>query len=150
MHDVRDHRNFQPTAGLVRPDLHRLPGDAPKRHNTLDRGDLITAIEVPAVAAECRSHYPKVRDRQSNEFAFVSVAVVVTTHDRRIHSVRLALAGAAHKRWRLQDAEEVLWGAFLDDVDALKSAISLSFVEADGYFATNSRSNLRSASPCVL
>jgi xanthine dehydrogenase YagS FAD-binding subunit len=49
---------------------------------------------------------------------------------QRISSARLALGGVAHKPWRLTDAEGALRGASLDDVDALQSAISLSFVDA--------------------
>jgi xanthine dehydrogenase YagS FAD-binding subunit len=42
----------------------------------------------------------------------------------------LALGGVAHKPWRLTDAEAALGGASLDEVDALQSAISLSFIDA--------------------
>jgi xanthine dehydrogenase YagS FAD-binding subunit len=48
----------------------------------------------------------------------------------RISSARLALGGVAHKPWRLTDAETALRGASLDDVEALQSTISLSFVDA--------------------
>src|SRR5258708_7813602 len=53
-------------------DFHRLPGSTPERDNVLDRGDLIRAIEVPASAEARNSHYLKVRDRQSYEFALAS------------------------------------------------------------------------------
>jgi len=56
-------------------DLHRLPGDMPERETVLDAGELITAIEVPASALARRSHYLKLRERASYEFALVSAAV---------------------------------------------------------------------------
>jgi xanthine dehydrogenase YagS FAD-binding subunit len=111
-------------------DFHRLPGDTAQRDTALERGDLIVAVEVPAQEAGRASHYLKVRDRQSYEFALVSAAAGVATDGRRIRSARLALGGVAHKPWRLTAAETALRGASLDDVEALKSAIATSFADA--------------------
>jgi xanthine dehydrogenase YagS FAD-binding subunit len=111
-------------------DFHRLPGSTPERDNVLDRGDLIIAIEVPARSEGRASHYLKVRDRQSYEFALVSAAAAVATDGKRLRSVRLALGGVAHKPWRLAAAETALRGVSLDDFGALKSAIAKSFTEA--------------------
>jgi xanthine dehydrogenase YagS FAD-binding subunit len=111
-------------------EFHRLPGDTPERDNVLDRGDLIVAVDVAARREARASHYLKVRDRQSYEFALVSVAVGIATDGRRISSVRLALGGVAHKPWRLTAAETALRGASLDDTQALRAAIATSFAEA--------------------
>src|SRR6266436_2074578 len=111
-------------------DFHRLPGDTPQRDTALERGDLIVAVEVPAQEAGRASHYLKVRDRQSYEFALVSTAAAVAIDGQRIRSARLALGGVAHKPWRLTAAETALRGASLDDVEALKSAIATSFADA--------------------
>ena len=110
--------------------FHRLPGDSPERDNVLERGDLIVAVEVPARVEGRSSHYLKVRDRQSYEFALVSVAVGVATTARRITSVRLAMGGVAHKPWRLTVAESALRGVSLDDANGLKAAIAPAFAEA--------------------
>src|SRR5438309_2499392 len=111
-------------------DFHRLPGDTPERDNVLGRGDLIVAIEVPARVEGRASHYLKIRDRQSYEFALVSAAAAVAGDGRRIRSARLALGGVAHKPWRLTAAEAALRGALLADIDALRSAIATSFSDA--------------------
>jgi xanthine dehydrogenase YagS FAD-binding subunit len=111
-------------------EFHRLPASAPERDNVLKRGDLIIAIEVPARPEGRGSYYFKVRDRQSYEFALVSVAAALAIDDRRIRSARLALGGVAHKPWRLTASESALRGASLDDSAALKSAIAKSFAEA--------------------
>jgi xanthine dehydrogenase YagS FAD-binding subunit len=111
-------------------DFHPLPGDAPERDNALGRGDLILSIEVPACAEGRASHYLKIRDRQSYEFALVSAAAAVATDGRSIRSARLALGGVAHKPWRLRAAETALRGASLDDIDTLRAAIARSFTEA--------------------
>src|ERR1700720_581881 len=110
-------------------DFHRLPGSAPERDNVLDRGDLIVAVEVPATVEARASHYLKVRDRASYEFALVSAAAGVATDGRRIRSARLAMGGVAHKPWRLTAAETGLRGISLDDIDGLRSAIAASFTD---------------------
>src|SRR5271169_277738 len=111
-------------------DFHRLPGSTPERDNVLGRGDLIAAVEVPANAEARASHYLKVRDRASYEFALVSAAAAVAADGRRIRAARLAMGGVAHKPWRLTAAESGLRGISLDDGDALKSAIAASFSDA--------------------
>jgi xanthine dehydrogenase YagS FAD-binding subunit len=58
-------------------DFHRLPDSTPERDTVLGRGDVIVAVEVPARVEGCASHYLKVRDRESYEFALVSVAAAV-------------------------------------------------------------------------
>lgn len=111
-------------------EFHRLPGDTPERDNALDRGDLIVAVDVAARREARASHYLKVRDRQSFEFALVSAAAGIAIDGRSIASARLALGGVAHKPWRLRAAETALRGVSLDDRDALRSAIAASFAEA--------------------
>jgi xanthine dehydrogenase YagS FAD-binding subunit len=111
-------------------DFHRLPSSTPERDNILDRGDLIVAIEMPTTAEAHASHYLKVRDRASYEFALVSAAAALAVDGRRIRSVRLAMGGVAHKPWRLTAAESGLRGISLDDIDGLQSAIAESFVDA--------------------
>jgi xanthine dehydrogenase YagS FAD-binding subunit len=111
-------------------EFHLLPGNTPERDNVLERGDLIVAIEVPQRNEGRASHYLKLRDRQSYEFALVSAAAAITADRRRISSARIALGGVAHKPWRLTAAESALRGVSLDDTDALMTAIAASFTEA--------------------
>ena len=111
-------------------DFHRLPGGTPERDTVLDRGDLIVAVELPARAEARASHYLKVRDRASYEFALVSAAAAVALDGGRIRSARLAMGGVAHKPWRLGAAESGLRGLSLQDIDGLRSAIAASFVDA--------------------
>jgi xanthine dehydrogenase YagS FAD-binding subunit len=91
-------------------DFHRLPGDEPERDTTLQHGDLVTAVEVPALPFARRSAYRKVRDRASYAFALVSVAAALEVGDGAVRDVRLALGGVAHKPWRATVAEERLRG----------------------------------------
>jgi xanthine dehydrogenase YagS FAD-binding subunit len=91
-------------------DLHRLPGDRPERDTTLEHGDLVTAVEVPALPFARRSAYRKVRDRASYAFALVSVAAALDVQDGTVRDVRIALGGVAHKPWRASTAEDRLRG----------------------------------------
>ena len=91
-------------------ELHRLPGDRPEVDTVLDPGELITAIELPALALAANSTYRKVRDRASYAFALVSVAAGLELENGRIKDVRIALGGVAHKPWRALKAEASLRG----------------------------------------
>ena len=91
-------------------DYHRLPGDEPWLDNTLERGDLVTAIDLPAEDFSANYTYLKLRDRQSYAFALVSVAVVMRLEQGRISAARIALGGVAHRPWRVVGAEQVLVG----------------------------------------
>jgi len=87
--------------------FHRLPGDTPQLDNTLQKGELITAVHIPAVSFN-KNYYLKIRDRASYAFALVSVAVALQVTGTTIKSVRLAMGGVAHKPWRLTEAEKFL------------------------------------------
>jgi xanthine dehydrogenase YagS FAD-binding subunit len=95
-------------------ELHRLPGTHPERDTVLERGELITAIELPAPGAG-RSVYVKVRERASFSFAVVSLAAVLEVEAGVIRDVRLALGGVAHRPWRASVAEAVLRGRSPDE-----------------------------------
>jgi CO/xanthine dehydrogenase Mo-binding subunit len=77
----------------------------------LRHGELITAVELPNTAFFSRSHYLKVRDRESFEFALASVAAALEVKGGKITAARLALGGVATKPWRAAEAEKVLVGA---------------------------------------
>jgi xanthine dehydrogenase YagS FAD-binding subunit len=93
------------------PGLHRLPGDEPRRDTVLEPGDLITAVELPALAFARRSTYRKVRDRASFSFAVVSIAAAVAVDSGTVRECRIAFGGVAHVPWRATRAEETLRGA---------------------------------------
>jgi xanthine dehydrogenase YagS FAD-binding subunit len=92
-------------------EFHRLPGDAPQRDTVLEHGELIVAVELPALPFATRSDYRKVRDRASYAFALVSVAAALDVQNGAVRNVRLALGGVAHKPWRATRAEAALRGA---------------------------------------
>ena len=90
--------------------FHRLPEDHPEIETLLEPGELITAVELPALPFAVRSTYRKVRDRASYAFALVSVAAALELEGGTVKDVRLALGGVAHKPWRAWKAEAALKG----------------------------------------
>ena len=94
--------------------FHRLPGDTPERETELRRGELVTAVLLPPSPFAAHSHYLKVRDRASYEFALVSVAVALDVDGGRIRGARVALGGVAPKPWRARAVEDALAGHSLD------------------------------------
>lgn len=91
--------------------FHRVPGDTPHIETVLERGELITGVEVPSSASGRRSHYLKVRDRTSFEFALVSAAVGLDVQDGVIREARVAMGGVGTTPWRMHGVEGALVGA---------------------------------------
>jgi xanthine dehydrogenase YagS FAD-binding subunit len=91
-------------------EFHLLPGDTPHRETVLDHGELIVRIEIEPGQLFRRSHYLKVRDRASYEFALASAAVAMDFDGNVIRAARVGLGGVATKPWRSHDAENVLMG----------------------------------------
>jgi xanthine dehydrogenase YagS FAD-binding subunit len=112
-------------------DFHRLPGDTPHVDSSLQAGELITAVSLPAPPPG-RHVYRKVRDRASYAFALVSVAAVVDTAQGRIRSARLAFGGLAHKPWRVEAAELAMVGASPTDA-TFNAAASTVLAGARGH-----------------
>ena len=123
-------RSGQRTVPLV--DFHRLPGNNPHIETVLEAGEVVSAIRVPASRAARRSHYLKVRDRASFEFAVVSAAVGVEMDGPRISVVRIALGGVGTKPWRAANVEAALVGATLD-LAALRGAAAMAAQGARGH-----------------
>jgi xanthine dehydrogenase YagS FAD-binding subunit len=91
-------------------EFYLLPGNTPHLENVLKPGDLITYVTLPASAAGARSHYLKLRDRASYEFALASAAVVIQAEGGRIRKARIALGGIGTGPWRSPEAEHALEG----------------------------------------
>jgi xanthine dehydrogenase YagS FAD-binding subunit len=87
---VRTDRRELPLA-----DLYRIPTDDDRQLTTLQPGELILELEVPASEA---STYLKAMDRRRYSFALVGVAAA-----RFAEGTRLALSGMAPIPWPLED-----------------------------------------------
>jgi len=91
-------------------EFHQLAGETPQIETVLQPGELITAIELPALPLATNSAYRKVRDRSSYAFALISVAAALRVEDGKVAEARIALGGVAHKPWRATKAEAALIG----------------------------------------
>ncbi|MDB5335779.1 MAG: molybdopterin dehydrogenase, FAD-binding [Planctomycetaceae bacterium] len=111
-------------------DFHVAYGEDPIKESVLEAGELITAVEIPELPFYARSHYLKVRDRASFEFALVSVAAALQIEGDRITGARLALGGVGTKPWRATEAEQALVGRHPDEN---------AFVEAAGVALRDAR-----------
>ncbi|WP_421110654.1 FAD binding domain-containing protein [Streptomyces sp. NEAU-S77] len=89
---------------LLRPD------NTPQREHALERGELITAVEIPAYPRPLKSGYLKVRDRQSYEFALTSAAVALHVRGGVIREALVAAGGVGTVPWKLPAVERHLIG----------------------------------------
>lgn len=91
-------------------DFYVAYGDDPAKENVLEPGELITAVDLPAIPWFQHSHYVKARDRASYEFALSSAAVALNLENGTVKDCRIALGGVATKPWRAHAAERALQG----------------------------------------
>jgi len=107
-------------------------GEDPARETVLEHGELITAVDLPALPFAARSHYLKVRDRASYAFALASAAVALDVQGGKIAQARIALGGVGTKPWRSLDAEKALAGR-APGPDAYRAAAEAALKGAKGY-----------------
>ncbi|MGC9381920.1 FAD binding domain-containing protein [Streptomyces sp. MH13] len=86
------------------------PGSTPNREQELREGELITAVEIPALPRPLASGYLKVRDRQSYEFALTSAAVALHVRGGVIREAKAAAGGVGTVPWKLPAVERHLVG----------------------------------------
>jgi xanthine dehydrogenase YagS FAD-binding subunit len=91
-------------------EFYAEPGERPERETMLRPGELITAVRIAHPAPGEKSHYLKVRDRQSFEFALASAGVAAELSHGAMSNVRVALGGVATVPWRARSAERLLEG----------------------------------------
>ena len=118
-------------------DFHLVPGDTPQVEVALEHGELITHIVISKLPAARRSHYLKVRDRASYEFALVSAAVVLDLDGETIRVARLGLGGIATRPWRATEAEQSLTGRKASDEtfrDAAEIALAGAVAREHNHF----------------
>jgi xanthine dehydrogenase YagS FAD-binding subunit len=113
-------------------EFYLLPEAAPQHETILEPGEIITAVELPRSAAARRSHYLKVRDRASYEFALVSVAAALDVVGGVVRGANLALGGVAPIPWHARNAEALLTGNRLD-AERIGAAARVAVAGARGY-----------------
>lgn len=125
-------------------EFHRLPADHPEKDNTLQKGELITAITILQNNLQHHSYYLKIRDRASYAFALVSVAAALELDGGKLKDVRLAMGGVAHKPWRLIESENFLKGKEATQAN-FQQAATIAMKGAKGYGQNNFKIKLAPA-----
>jgi xanthine dehydrogenase YagS FAD-binding subunit len=113
-------------------DFHLLPGKTPHLEHNLKPGEIITAVELPALSFGAKSHYVKARDRASYQFALASAAVALDVQAGSIKAARIALGGVGTKPWRAFEAEQALVGKAADH-SAFQAAADIALAGAKPY-----------------
>jgi xanthine dehydrogenase YagS FAD-binding subunit len=102
-----------------------------RRENVLKNDDIITDIHVPASRFAAHSTYLKFRERESMDFALVSVAAAVALGpNKTVAGARLVLGGVAPIPWRVPKAESFLVGKTMND-DVLTNAARIALSGAE-------------------
>ena len=86
------------------------------RENILQPGELLTDIVLPAPPDGQRSVYLKARERESGDFALVSVAAALTVANGAVAQASIVLGGVAPTPYRGNGTEEYLRGREVTDV----------------------------------
>ncbi len=91
------------------------PGTDITRMTVLERGDLLTAIRLPATWSGVRFYFEKTRDRQAWDFPLVNVASALRVRNGSIEQARVVVNAVAPYPLRLKKVEEQLRGQVLSE-----------------------------------
>ena len=101
-------------------DFFSGPGPDPTRENVLEPGEIVTRVLLPANPPN-RSLYLKVRERESGDFALVSVAAALWLADSPsgpvVRKARIALGGVAPAPYRAVEVEQALTATAVAGLD---------------------------------
>ena len=78
------------------------------RENILRNGDVMTGISVPSLSLDCTGVYLKAKERESMDFALVSVAINIKIIDGVIRESGVAIGGISPVPLRLKELESRL------------------------------------------
>ncbi|MCC5929714.1 MAG: FAD binding domain-containing protein [Cyclobacteriaceae bacterium] len=90
-----------------------------RRESVLRRGEIITAVNIPAQGKNVKSWYIKQGERASFDWALADVAVVVELSGKRVRKAAIAMGAASPVPVRSKAAEEFITGK---DINATTAA----------------------------
>jgi xanthine dehydrogenase YagS FAD-binding subunit len=102
-------------------EFYELPVDNIRREHILEPNQIITAVKVPQLTPGAKSTYLKFREKQSLDFAIVSVAAVLQMEGKVCQKASIVLGGVAPVPWRAEATEAELNGKTLT-ADVIKKA----------------------------
>ena len=101
--------------------FHR-PVKDPTRENTLEAGEIVQAVAIPAPAEGARSAYRKLKEKESFDWPLVETCVAFTLSGGTVRGARVVFGSVAPTPWRSKAAEAVLEGGAPSDALARKAA----------------------------
>ena len=107
---------------VVLDDFFTMPEMNIRRENILRPNELVTEITIPKPEANSRGMFLKVRERESIDFALVSLAAQMTTVNGTCERASLVLGGVAPIPWRAVEAEDYLRGRRITEARAESAA----------------------------
>jgi xanthine dehydrogenase YagS FAD-binding subunit len=107
---------------VVMDDFFTLPEMNIRRENILRPNEIVTELTIPKPEANSRGMYLKVRERESIDFALVSLAAQMTVVNGTCERASLVLGGVAPVPWRAVAAEQYLRGRRITEARAESAA----------------------------
>ncbi|MXX04795.1 MAG: xanthine dehydrogenase family protein subunit M [Gemmatimonadetes bacterium] len=107
---------------VVLDDFFTMPEMNIRRENILRPNEIVTEITIPKPEANSRGMFLKVRERESIDFALVSLAAQMTVVNGTCERASLVLGGVAPIPWRAVEAEDYLRGRRITEARAESAA----------------------------
>jgi len=98
------------------------PVSDPTRENTLEAGEIIQAVSIPAPADGARSAYRKLKEKESFDWPLVETCVAFALSGGTVRGARVVFGSVAPTPYRSKAAEAVLEGGKPSDALAKKAA----------------------------
>ncbi len=107
---------------VVMDDFFTLPEMNIRRENILRPNEIVTELSIPKPEANSKGMYLKVRERESIDFALVSLAAQMTVVNGTCERASLVFGGVAPVPWRAVEAERYLRGRRITEARAESAA----------------------------
>ena len=107
---------------VLMDDFFTMPEMNIRRENILRPNEIVTEISIPKPEANSRGMFLKVRERESIDFALVSLAAQMTVVNGTCERASLVLGGVAPIPWRAVEAEDYLRGRRITEARAESAA----------------------------
>ena len=107
---------------VLMDDFFTMPEMNIRRENILRPNEIVTEISIPKPEANSRGKFLKVRERESIDFALVSLAAQMTVVNGTCERASLVLGGVAPIPWRAVEAEDYLRGRRITEARAESAA----------------------------
>lgn len=104
------------------------------RMTVLEKGDILTEIRLPKKWAGAKHYFEKVADRETWDFALVSIAMVAKTSGGKVTDARMSCGGVQCTPRRLTNVESVMKGeAVGSEMETLAKRVAAQGAKALNY-----------------